>query len=97
MLCWNFILDLYPLSSPCKNDCPIWTLIFPFPFILQEIAIHSGFCYAELTGIINLLPDEDAPETLGLSPVLQRTLVQNESKSLRSTLSLLEVSARSKG
>jgi hypothetical protein len=64
---------------------------------IQAGAVQSGFHYAELTNLINLLADEDTPEALGLSPVLQCTLIQNESKSLHSTLSLLEASARSKG
>lgn len=64
---------------------------------MQPGAISPGINYSVLTKLIDMLPDEDTPSALGMSPVLQSTLIENESRALHSTLCLLETSARSKG
>ena len=64
---------------------------------MQSGSVSPGLRYDVLAQLIESLSDEDTPNALGLSPVLQSTLIRNESKSLLSMLCRLETTAKLKG
>ncbi len=75
----------------------LYCISWNYRVIMQKKAVRPGSSYDKLTMLIEELPDKDTPSALGLSPVLQSTLIKNESKSLISTLRQVDISSRSKG
>ncbi len=57
---------------------------------MQTDVVTPGLSYEEASELVNKLPHEDDPNTLGLSPVLKYTMEKKESRHLLSTLCLLE-------
>ena len=63
---------------------------------MQSKSVTPGLTYKGVTKLVDDLPNEDEPSILGLNPVLHSTIAANDSKSLHSTLSLLETVATHK-